>query len=120
DHGTNSPDSTDYPDYAALVGRAVVSGQAELGILVCGTGVGVSIAANKIHGVRAAAASEPVSARFARSHNNANIVCIGERIVGGAVAEAIVNTFLETPFSQSERHVRRINKITKLEEEPVR
>jgi len=118
--GTNSPESTDYPDWAERVGKAVVAGEAELGVLVCGTGVGVSIAANKIRGIRAAAVSEPVSARYARSHNDANVVCMGERIVGGAVAEAIVQTFLETPFSHGERHVRRINKITKLEEEPVR
>lgn len=119
DLGTNSPESSDYPDFAELVGKAVVRGEAELGVLVCGTGVGVSIAANKIHGVRAAGVSEPVSARFARSHNNANVICIGERIVGGAEAEAIVHTFLETPFSEGERHIRRINKVTKLEEEPV-
>jgi ribose 5-phosphate isomerase B len=120
DYGTNSPESTDYPDYAELVGQAVVGGRAELGVLVCGTGVGVSIAANKVHGVRAAAASEAVSARFARSHNNANVVCIGERIVGPEVADAIVHTFLETAFSEGERHVRRINKITQLENQPVR
>ena len=120
DLGTNSPESSDYPDFAERVGKAVMAGEAELGVLVCGTGVGVSIAVNKIHGIRAAAVSEPVSARFARSHNNANVVCVGERIVGGAVAEEIVHTFLETPFSEGERHVRRINKITRLEIEPVR
>jgi ribose 5-phosphate isomerase B len=120
DHGTNTPESTDYPDYAERVGKAVVARESELGVLVCGTGVGVSIAANKVHGVRAAATSEAVSAEFARSHNDANVVCIGGRIVGPEVAAAIVRTFLETPFSKGERHIRRINKITLLEQQPVR
>ena len=115
DYGTQTPESSDYPDYAALVGHAVVSGKSELGILVCGTGVGVSIAANKVHGVRAAAVTEPVTARLARSHNNANIVCIGERIIGIEMAESIVQTFLDTPFSEGERHIRRVNKVTELE-----
>jgi ribose 5-phosphate isomerase B len=115
DHGTESPESSDYPDYAERVGRAVVSGEAELGVLCCGTGVGISMAANKIHGVRAAAVSESVSARLARSHNDANVVCIGERIVGPEVAAEIVHTFLQTPFSQGERHVRRIQKVAALE-----
>ena len=117
DVGTNSPESTDYPDYAEKVGQAVVEGKAQLGVLCCGTGVGISIAANKIHGIRAAAVSEPVSARLARSHNDANVVCIGERIVGVEVGAEIVKTFLETPFSEGDRHKRRIEKITKLENE---
>ncbi|MEP6755314.1 MAG: ribose 5-phosphate isomerase B [Chthonomonadales bacterium] len=115
DYGTQTPASSDYPDYAALVGHAVVSGKSKLGILVCGTGIGVSIAANKVHGVRAAACSDPVTARLARSHNNANVLCMGERIIGPEVADAIVQTFLETPFSEGERHIRRIAKVTELE-----
>jgi ribose 5-phosphate isomerase B len=115
DVGTNSAESTDYPDSAVKVGQAVVEGKAQLGVLCCGTGVGISIAANKIHGIRAAAVSEPVSARMARSHNDANIVCIGERIVGVEVGAEIVKAFLETPFSEGDRHKRRIEKITKLE-----
>lgn len=117
DHGTYTPESADYPDFAALVGRAVLAGQSELGVLVCGTGIGVSIAANKLHGIRAAAVSEPVSARYARSHNNANVVCIGQRIVGDEVAIEIVRVFLSTPYSHGERHQRRIEKIAVLETE---
>jgi ribose 5-phosphate isomerase B len=115
DVGADTPESSDYPDYAAIVGQVVASGAAERGILVCGTGAGICIAANKIPGIRAAAVSEPVTARLTRSHNDANVICIGERIVGPEVALQIVHTFLETPFSQGERHVRRINKITELE-----
>lgn len=115
DVGTNGTESTDYPDYAALVARAVASGKAERGVLVCGTGVGMSIAANKIAGIRAAAVSEPVSARLTRCHNDANIICIGERIVGQEVAEEIVSIFLETPFSEGERHKGRVKKIGQLE-----
>ncbi len=117
DLGAHSTVSSDYPDYAATVGNAVVAGMAVRGVLVCGTGVGISIAANKVHGVRAAAVSEPVSARLARSHNDANIICVGERIVGIEVAFEIVRVFLETPFSEGERHIRRIDKVSQLETE---
>ena len=115
DVGAHSAESSDYPDYAEKVGKAVVEGKSQIGVLCCGTGVGISMAANKIHGIRAAAVSEPVSARLARSHNDANVLCIGERIVGVEVAEEIVKAFLETPFSEGERHKRRIEKIAKLE-----
>ncbi len=115
DAGANTPESSDYPDYAARVGRLVVSGEAERGILVCGTGAGICIAANKIPGVRAAAVSEPVTARLARLHNDANIICFGERIVGPELAADIVRVFLETPFSEGERHIRRIRKVADLE-----
>lgn len=115
DVGANTPESSDYPDYAARVGRLVVSGEAERGVLVCGTGAGICIAANKIPGVRAAAVSEPVTARLARLHNDANIICFGERIVGPELAADIVRVFLETPFSEGERHIRRIRKVTDLE-----
>lgn len=115
DVGANTPESSDYPDYAARVGRLVVSGEAERGILVCGTGAGICIAANKIPGVRAAAVSEPVTARLARLHNDANIICFGERIVGPELAADIVRVFLETPFSEGERHIRRIRKVADLE-----
>lgn len=116
DVGAFSDESSDYPDFAEKVGHAITSGQAERGVLCCGTGVGIGIAANKIHGIRAAAVSEPVSARLARSHNDANVVCIGERIVGPEVAVDIVKTFLETPFSEGERHKRRIAKVSALED----
>jgi ribose 5-phosphate isomerase B len=116
DAGPDSAASVDYPDFAARVSRAIPAGEAENGVLICGTGVGMSMAANKIPGIRAAAVSEPVSARLSRSHNDANIVCIGERIVGAEVALEIVRTFLDTPFSQGERHRGRINKICALEQ----
>jgi ribose 5-phosphate isomerase B len=115
DLGTHSSQRCDYTDFAARVGAAVAAGEAERGVLVCGTGIGVSIAANKIHGIRAAAVSDPVSARMSREHNDANIVCFGERIVGPDLAEEIVHTFLATPFSEIERHARRIAKIAELE-----
>jgi ribose 5-phosphate isomerase B len=117
DVGADSPDSSDYPDYAAKVGHVIVNSPETLGVLVCGTGAGISIAANKIHGIRATACSEPVTAALSRSHNDANIVCIGERIVGPEVADEIVRVFLATPFSQGERHMRRIDKVTALENE---
>lgn len=116
DVGAYTAESCDYPDFALLVGRRVVSNEADLGVLICGTGIGMSMAANKIRGVRAAAVSEPVSARLARCHNDANVICMGERIVGPEVAEEIVRVFLDTPFSHGERHVRRIRKIAGIEE----
>jgi ribose 5-phosphate isomerase B len=115
DVGAWSEESTDYPDYAAVVACAVAAGEAERGVLVCGTGVGMSLAANRVPGVRAAAVSEPVSARLSREHNDANVVCIGARIVGPEVAIDIVRTFLDSAFSGGERHIRRIAKVTALE-----
>ena len=116
DVGAWSEESSDYPDFAATVARAVASGVADRGVLVCGTGVGMSLAANRVSGVRAAAVSEPVTARLAREHNDANIVCLGARIVGPEVAIDVVRTFLGTAFSNGERHVRRIGKIAELEQ----
>ncbi|HXG25095.1 MAG TPA: ribose 5-phosphate isomerase B [Chthonomonadales bacterium] len=117
DMGAHSPEASDYPDFAALVGRAVASQEVERGVLVCGTGAGIAMAANKIRGVRAAAACETTTAALTRSHNDANIICLGERIIPPEMAERIVRTFIETPFSGSERHVRRIQKIAQLEME---
>ncbi len=117
DVGARGTESTDYPDYAAAVGQAITVGEATLGVLVCGTGAGMAMAANKLRGIRAGACSEPVTARFLRSHNDANVICVGERIVGQDVAADIVRTFLQTPFSQGERHIRRILKVSSLEEE---
>jgi ribose 5-phosphate isomerase B len=116
DLGTHSTESSDYPDFARRVGQEVASGKAERGILICGTGIGVSIAANKVRGVRAAAVSEPVTARLARTHNDANVICLGERTVGTEVAVDAIRVFLETPFSGGERHARRIEQIGQLEE----
>lgn len=113
--GTDTDASCDYPDFAEKVARAVVSGQCDRGILICGTGVGISIAANKIGGVRCCVCSEPCTARLSREHNNANIIAFGARIVGPAMAEMIVDTFLNTEFAGGERHERRIQKITALE-----
>lgn len=118
DFGTNDTASCDYPDYAEHVGRAIVSGQAERGILVCGTGVGISIAANKIDGIRAALCSDPFTARLSREHNNANVLCLGARVVGTGLALDIVASWLETPFAGG-RHQRRIDKIAALEQPAV-
>ena len=114
DFGTDSPESVDYPDYAAAVGRAVAAGEAELGILVCGTGLGMEIAANKIPGVRAASCSNLFEAAMARRHNDANVLCLGSRILAPEYAEAIVRIFLEERF-EGGRHQKRIDKIARLE-----
>ena len=112
--GSDVTDSTDYPIYAERVSKAVVSGECEKGILICGTGIGISISANKIHGVRCALCSEPVSAALARQHNDANIVAMGARTVGPVMAEGIVDVFLNTEF-QGGRHQRRVDKIMMLD-----
>lgn len=113
--GTDNDASCDYPDYAEKVAKAVVSGECDKGILICGTGVGISIAANKIDGVRCCVCSEPCTARLSREHNNANIIAFGARVVGQAMAEMIVDTFLNTEFEGGERHSRRVAKIAALE-----
>lgn len=115
DIGTHSEESCDYPDYAALAAEHLVRGDVDRGVLICGTGVGMAISANKVRGIRAASVSEPVSAALARSHNDANVVCIGARIVGPEMAIEIVRTFLNTPFSNGERHARRVAKIAALD-----
>ena len=112
--GSDVTDSTDYPIYAERVSKAVVSGECEKGILICGTGIGISISANKIHGVRCALCSEPVSATLARQHNDANIVAMGARTIGPVMAEGIVDVFLNTEF-QGGRHQRRVDKIMMLD-----
>lgn len=116
DLGTDSAESTDYPDYADQVARDVVSGAADRGILVCSTGVGMSIAANKIHGIRAALAFNPDEVRLTRAHNDANILTIGARYTTADAAKEMVRVFLETPF-EGGRHARRIGKIAQLERE---
>ncbi|MEM1203879.1 MAG: ribose 5-phosphate isomerase B [Acidobacteriota bacterium] len=114
DLGTHGPDSVDYPDYAEKVARAVAGGAADLGILVCGTGLGVAIAANKIDGVRATTCNDLFTARMARAHNAANVLTLGSRVVGVGVAEEIVRAFLTTQ-PEGGRHGRRIDKIRDLE-----
>ncbi|WP_033164448.1 ribose 5-phosphate isomerase B [Clostridium sp. KNHs205] len=111
DCGTYTEESCDYPVYARKVTEAVLSKECELGILVCGTGIGISIAANKVKGIRAALCHDCFSAEATRSHNDANILAMGARVIGPGHALKVVDTFLETPFSQDERHIRRINLI---------
>ena len=111
DFGTYSEESCDYPDYGKAVAHAVAKGDYEFGIIICGTGIGISIAANKVPGIRAALCGDCFSAEATRSHNNANILAMGARVVGEGLALKIVDTFLDTPFSNDERHIRRINKI---------
>ena len=115
DYGTYSADSCDYAVYAEKTARAVVGGECELGLLFCGTGVGISIAANKVKGVRACCCSDLFSAEMTRLHNNANILCLGGRVVSVEKATEIVDIFLDTPFSGEERHQRRIDQITDIE-----
>ena len=111
DFGTYSDASCDYPVYGRAVAKAVAAGECELGILICGTGIGISITANKVPGVRAALCSDCFSAEATRQHNNANILALGARVLGEGLALKIVDTFLDTPFSNDERHVRRISMI---------
>jgi ribose 5-phosphate isomerase B len=114
DVGTDQDASVDYPDFAAAVGGRVVPGACDRGILVCGTGVGMAMAANKVDGVRAAAAGDLESARLSREHNDANVLALGARITPPDLALAIVRLFLETPFAGG-RHQRRVDKIMALE-----
>jgi len=113
DLGTNSPDRTDYPDYGAAVGRAVAGDAADFGVLVCGSGVGICIAANKIAGVRAATVHDVTSARLSREHNDANIMCVGERLIGQQVALDALDAFIDASF-QHGRHTTRVAKIDAL------
>lgn len=115
DLGTNTEDSVDYPDFAEKVARRVAAGEAERGILICGSGIGISIAANKIHGIRAALAWNEETARLSREHNDANIVAIGGRTTPAETIEQITRAFLTTDFAKG-RHVQRIEKIARLEE----
>ena len=107
DFGCNSPERCDYPVYGERVGRAVASGECDLGVLICGTGIGISLAANRVPGVRAAVCSEPYSARLTREHNNANIIAFGARVVGEGTALMILEAFLAAEF-QGGRHAERV------------
>ena len=111
DFGTYSTESCDYPVYARKVAAAVLDGTCDCGILICGTGIGISITANRIPGIRAALCTDCFMAQATREHNDANILAMGGRVVGGGLACKIVDTFLDTPFSNAERHMRRIRKI---------
>jgi ribose 5-phosphate isomerase B len=114
DQGTNSEESVDYPDYGKAVGQRVASKQADLGIAVCGSGIGISIAANKVSGIRAALAHDVITARLAREHNDANVLALGGRIVTPEAAIEMVQIFLTTAYLGG-RHQRRLDKITKME-----
>ena len=111
DFGTYSDASCDYPVYGKAVAHAVASGECERGILICSTGIGISITANKVPGIRAALCGDCFSAEATRLHNDANILCLGARVVGDGLAFKIMDTFLDTPFSNEERHIRRISQI---------
>ena len=114
-YGTDTTESCDYPIYGEKVGRAVVSGEVERGILICGTGVGISLAANKVKGVRAVVCSEPFSAKLSRMHNNTNILAFGARVVGTELAKMIVDEWLAAEF-EGGRHQRRVDLISQIEE----
>lgn len=115
DFGTNSTERFDYPISGYAVGKAVASGDVDLGVLICGTGVGISLAANKVHGIRACVCSEPYSAKLSREHNNTNIIAFGARVVGPELAKMIVDEWLDAEF-QGGRHQRRIDMIAEIEE----
>ena len=117
DVGTYTPDSCDYADYAAAAARLVASGACQRGIVLCTTGIGVAITANKIKGIRCAQLSDLMSARLTREHNDTNMMAMGAAIVGEGLALEIVDTWLDTPFSHGERHQRRIDKVMALEKE---
>ncbi|MBL7716171.1 MAG: ribose 5-phosphate isomerase B [Bdellovibrionales bacterium] len=115
DLGPANSSRVDYPDYAERVADQISKKKHKIGVLICGSGIGMSIAANKIAGVRAALVENPVSARLAREHNDANIICIGSRFLAPEYAAEIIETFLKTPASTDERHRARVEKISKLE-----
>ena len=107
--------SVDYPEYALKVARAVAAGEAERGVLICATGIGMSIAANKVDGIRCALCADPVSARLTRAHNDSNVLALGALVCGQALTEGIVGVWLQTGFSDEERHQRRIDAIAEIE-----
>ena len=116
DFGTDSDESCDYPDFAEPAARAVSDGRCGLGVLVCGTGIGMSMAANKVAGIRAAACQSAEAARLSRAHNDANVLCVGSRLSDSATIREIVDAWLNTPFDGG-RHQRRVNKIGSLEKD---
>ncbi len=115
DYGTNGTESTDYPIWGEKVANAVASGEVEKGIAICGTGLGISLACNKVSGIRACVCSEPYTAKYSRLHNNCNIICFGARVIGIEMAKMIVDEFFETEF-EGGRHERRVNMIMDIEE----
>lgn len=113
-YGTDSTESCDYPVYGEKIGHAVVSGEVDFGIAICGTGLGISLAANKVHGIRAAVCSEPYTARLSRQHNDANILAFGSRVIGIELAKMIIDEFLGAEF-EGGRHQRRVDMIMDVE-----
>jgi ribose 5-phosphate isomerase B len=120
DFGTSGTQSVDYPDVAHEVAKAVANGEVEKGILVCGTGIGISIAANKVPGIRAAVCTDTFMARMSREHNNANVLALGERVLGIGLGLDIVDIWLKTPYSFGERHMARVEKIAGIEKKYVK
>jgi len=120
DLGTNSQDPVDYPDYAEAVGRAIVDGKAERGVLVCGSGVGASVAANKIPGIRAGLCHDTYSARQGVEHDDMNVLVFGARVIGPELARELARVYLEATFSGEERHRRRLEKVARLEQQVKR
>jgi ribose 5-phosphate isomerase B len=116
DLGTNDPKSQDFPDFAGYVGRAIQQGEAERGILLCGSGVGVCIAANKMHGIRASIAQDTYTAHQGVEHDGMNVLCLGGRIIGEALARELVHAFVNAHFQEEARFIRRVDKINKMEE----
>jgi RpiB/LacA/LacB family sugar-phosphate isomerase len=116
DLGTNSEDPVDYPDYAAAIGHAVLEGAAERGVLICGSGVGASVAANKLKGIRASICHDTYSAHQGVEHDDMNVLVLGARVIGPALGRELATAFLHATFSGEERHVRRLNKVKALEE----
>ena len=119
DLGADGSQSVDYPRFAFAVAKGVASGVYDRGILICGTGLGMSIAANKVKGIRAALCHECYNARMSREHNDANILCMGQRVIGSGLAKDVVQTFLETPFSNGANHIRRHKQISEYERQTL-
>lgn len=113
--GTDTLDSCDYPEYGKAVGELVSSGKVDKGIVICGTGIGISIACNKVKGVRCSLCTNTTMAKLTREHNDSNVLALGQRIIGIELAKDIVNTYLSTPFSEGPRHIQRIEKIKEME-----
>ena len=112
DLGTNGPESVDYPDYGYALGKAIEDGRADMGVALCGSGIGISIAVNRVAAARCALVSEPFSASLARQHNDANVIALGARLIGSEMARACITAFLDTDFL-GERHQRRVDKLSK-------
>jgi len=115
DFGTFNTDSVDYPDYGELVAKAVINGEVERGVVICGTGIGISISANKVKGIRCALCGDVYSAKMSRAHNDANMIALGGRVVGVDLAKEILTTYLNSKF-EAGRHERRVNKISEIED----